>query len=762
MEGQRQGASRYSGLPPPPPPPSGSNSYRPPPPPSSSLPPRPPSSNNYDSYQNDRHGDRDRDSRYSRRDRDDRYQSSSYDNYRSLPPRPQDSYRDSRSNGGDSFRPPQGDFSFRSDKPSGVSDSYRPSGSSSNSPRGAPRGPARNSQQDRRSGPRGYRGRGGGHFEPRRAWKPFRPAERAILQGNNSALPAEDFADTENGVTYRDIDQLSDSDEAAMDTSDSENESGEPASKRARTVARNKTEDNTPKWSNPDPYDALPPIEESEKKRKDMVQLIRKARVEPTTNGRAALAAPTEDEDFIRCDSDSDDAATKDQDDEEVFIDPLTYNRGGASTQEAAPSPVIKQAAPPLADRVTTAAPPAAPKSSAPPGLPELASRKRTHDDILKLPDHARLKPVQRQPLGGALVQEWRSRSGEVPCPWVQPLTSKVAVNVRFHMEVCDFYNHVKPCDFEERLRSKLVEDLNDFIDRNTNWKDWQMYPFGSFMSGLYLPTGDMDLAFCSRAFVNGGLPRPPSESQLRALVKVFRKSPLAVHRHIEPVLKARVPLIKYVDNVTGLKIDISFENNSGLIAVNTFKKWKEQWPVMPVLVTIIKQYLLMRGLNEPVNGGIGGFSVICMVVSMLQMMPAVQSGDMVPEHNLGALLVHFFDLYGNRHNYEVTALRLNPPGYVNKNRVKDLTYRNPKRLSIIDPNNPANDIAGGSSNYPQIAACFREARRLLQDRLHRIASGEPHDSILSVILGGNYATFREQRLHLYKLHDKVFGFDDN
>lgn len=451
MDGQRQATSRYNGLPPPPPPPPGSNSYRPPPPPMSSLPPRPPS-NNYDSYQGDRYGDRDRDRdrdrdhRYSRRDRDDRYQPPR-DDYRSLPPRPQDSYRDSRANGRDSFRPPQSDFTFRSDKPSSVGDSYRPS--EPDHPRGAPRGPARSSYQDRRSGPRGYRGRGGGHHEPRRAWKPFRPAERAILQGSGNALPAEDFADTENGVTYRAVDQLSDSDEAAMDTSDSDNESGEPRAKRARTVAQTKTEDNTPKWSNPDPYDALPPIEESERKRKDMVQLIRKARVEPSENARAALPAPTEDEDFIRCDSDSDDGAKKDKDDEEVFIDPLTYNRGGASTQAAVTAPTTDNKAPSLPNFPAAVAPSLpgpvppppnppvgngtqrAPNGLAPSNSSGLASRKRTHDDVLKLPDHARLKPVQRQPVGGAMVQEWRSKSGETTCPWIKTPITKVSVNVR-------------------------------------------------------------------------------------------------------------------------------------------------------------------------------------------------------------------------------------------------------------------------------------------------------------------------------------------
>lgn len=84
--------------------------------------------------------------------------------------------------------------------------------------------------------------------------------------------------------------------------------------------------------------------------------------------------------------------------------------------------------------------------------------------------------------------------------------------------------------------------------------------------------------------------------------------------------------------------------------------------------------------------------------------------------------------------------------------------YRNPDRLSVIDPNNPANDISGGSLNYPQIRACFAEAYKSLQDKLLRVAAGEKFDSILEVILGGDYTTFREQRDYLRKLHIKTFG----
>lgn len=236
-------------------------------------------------------------------------------------------------------------------------------------------------------------------------------------------------------------------------------------------------------------------------------------------------------------------------------------------------------------------------------------------------------------------------------------------------MEVRDFYEHVKPCQFEDRLRGKLVSDLNEFITKVTGTSDREMYPFGSYMSGLYLPTGDMDLVYCSRAYVNGGPPKTLTEKQQRNFISLLRRHNVAFQNRIEAVLKARVPIAKYVDRTTGLRVDISFENIGGLIAISTFKAWREQFPAMPILVTVIKQFLLMRGLNEPVNGGIGGFSIICMVVSMLQMMPPVQSGNMVPEHNLGSLLMHFFDLYGNRFDYRTTALRMNPPGYVNKVR---------------------------------------------------------------------------------------------
>lgn len=222
----------------------------------------------------------------------------------------------------------------------------------------------------------------------------------------------------------------------------------------------------------------------------------------------------------------------------------------------------------------------------------------------------------------------------------------------------------MKPLKFEEMIRSKLVEDLNARIRHQ--YYGAEIQTFGSFPAGLYLPTADMDVVMLSKDFrLNGRIFY--GKSSLRKLGTFLERSQLVQPGSLECIIGAKVPLVKYVDKITGLRVDISFENNTGLVANETFQQYKTLYPAMPILVTIIKHLLAMRGLNEPVNGGIGGFSVICLVVSFLQHMPQVQSKNMVPEHHLGELLMEFLNLYGNDFNTATTGIQLNPPAYFSK-----------------------------------------------------------------------------------------------
>ena len=190
---------------------------------------------------------------------------------------------------------------------------------------------------------------------------------------------------------------------------------------------------------------------------------------------------------------------------------------------------------------------------------------------------------------------------------------------------------------------------------------------FGSYAAGLYLPTGDMDLVFLRNNFKPGsfgpnGLPPPPPKRMLYRFADIIRGSNLAHPGSVNMILFAKVPIIKFVERLSGLKIDLSFNNDSGIVANDTFQKWKAAYPAMPIVVSVVKHFLMIRGLNDVAVGGLGGFSIICLVTSLIQHLPFAVSPT-----NLGQVVVEFFNLYGNLLDKETVALRLDPPGYTDK-----------------------------------------------------------------------------------------------
>ncbi|KAK0671868.1 putative Poly(A) RNA polymerase protein [Cercophora samala] len=643
--------------------------------------------------------------------------------------------------GVDNYRMPQSDFTFRVEKPAGLQqepDSYRPQNNRrSRNDRGPPGG---RGGRDFRNGPlaRGRGGRGGKFRQP---WRPFVAAERDLLHTDHNVGDEQAYFDEQGGVTYRNLDELSDSEEAEMDISgDEENSDAEPSSKRARVSVDQSAADDVPKWSNPDPYTALPP-ESTGQKKKDVVQLIRKARVQAKET-RTSL--PSEAADFISLDfDDSDDGHESDDTKESNLVSTRESRVENAPTAEDATLP-HKGAGSGKPSRVPVLMPDPTPAA--------LGSRKRTHDDQIKMP-HTRMKRPAKAPSGGHIIPEWRALPHTTATPWLRMdnSDSKDPI-VWLHKEIVDFYDYIKPREFEQHLRHDLVQRMRSFCRRY--WRDSDMQPFGSFPSGLYLPTGDMDMVMVSDSYLQGGAAKYNLRKHLWQFKSYLLREGLAWEDDIEVITRAKVPLTKFVDQKTGLKVDISFENSTGITAIETFLAWKDMYPGMPALVTLIKHFLLMRGLNEPVNGGIGGFSVICLVVSMLQMMPEVQSGAMDTRRHLGDLLMHFFDLYGNKFDYQNVAIRLEPPGYVRKTQVDSFAYKNYDRLSIIDPNNEENDISGGSSNTGNIFALFARAHDDLRNKMRSLAEDPRRGkgSILGVIMGGNYSSFEEQRSFLENL----------
>ncbi|KAJ5558719.1 hypothetical protein N7535_009402 [Penicillium sp. DV-2018c] len=564
-----------------------------------------------------------------------------------------------------------------------------------------------------------YRGSRPKHEFTFRYQKPA-TADRPLLSTKMESAPELLSGDTTNQLKFAPLASLSDSEEVEMDMSDdSDNE--RPRKKRAlgsdeaQGIATSSAP--APKWSNPDPYTVLPPPAEVTNKRVDVVKLIRKARLE--------VASKVDETDAVRQNSD--------------FIS-LGMENEPEMSQGNAPNNAPK--GPKALEGLNSA----------------LASRKRTRDDEIKGYSRKTGKPASRFNDDGSVVDQWRSLSQETGTPWFEGTPPSLHIGTQLHNEILSFYHWVKPHGFEDIVRTDLVNRLETAF-RN-RFSGSQIKPFGSFASGLYLPTADIDLVMLSPQFMRSGIRTyGVRKGQIYSIAAFLKDLNIAVPNSIETIASARVPILKYVDKLTGLRVDLSFDNDSGLLANETFQKWKAQYPMMPVILAVIKQFLLIRGLNEVPTGGLGGFSITCLVTSLLQHIP---QGHVEP--NLGNILLDFFGFYGHRFPYETSAIRMDPPGYFKK--VRDLDYHdwsicqltrtkqtyfgNPDRLTIQDPNNPDNDISGGTKEITLILRTFGQAFDALKKRMEYLALVQgPNQSILEPIIAANFDEYLEQRYQL-------------
>lgn len=537
--------------------------------------------------------------------------------------------------------------------------------------------------------------------------KPFHPApataNRPLLRAQRGSTPEQMLGMSNEQVRFKDVDDLSDSEEAEMEigtdieVSDGGDDADERPTKRQKVVEASR-------WSNPDPYTALPPPDVSRAKRKDMVQLIRKAKIGPEQNKSMVANG----EDFISFDNFGDKSERK-KDGSASEDDHVVLLHSNSSTK-AHPQPTFSHLNTLHPDRLTQTVsshdafeppPPPPPGTSdnmdpgraskprsygvtvdqwppppplVPPPAP-LKGRKRGREEFSEQTTNMQElfagsgndKQARRGKAKGDVVAEWRSRDSATAIPWCTSDHSKVEhVGIRLHKEIADFYHYVKPQTYEQEIRMRLVGRVKDFLGRC--YANAEVGFFGSFAAGLYLPNADMDLVVLSRNYKNGGYPElGQSKKHLYKFAKDLTNCMIARPGSTVVIAGAKVPLVKYIDSKTGLKVDISFENETGLEANMTYKKWKEQYPAMPIIVTMIKQFLMMRGLHEVFTGGLGGFGVTCMVVSLFQHMPQIQSRNMDPMQNLGEVLMSFLDFYGNKLNTTTTGIRMSPPGYFPK-----------------------------------------------------------------------------------------------
>ncbi|CAD6643338.1 CEI_1a_G0047610.mRNA.1.CDS.1 [Saccharomyces cerevisiae] len=311
--------------------------------------------------------------------------------------------------------------------------------------------------------------------------------------------------------------------------------------------------------------------------------------------------------------------------------------------------------------------------------------------------------------------------------------------------EIKDFVAYISPSREEIEIRNQTISTIREAVKQL--WTDADLHVFGSYSTDLYLPGSDIDCVVTSEL---GGKER---RNNLYSLASHLKKKNLATE--VEVVAKARVPIIKFVEPHSGIHIDVSFERTNGIEAAKLIREWLDDTPGLRELVLIVKQFLHARRLNNVHTGGLGGFSIICLVFSFLHMHPRIITNEIDPKDNLGVLLIEFFELYGKNFGYDDVALGSSDgyPVYFPKSTWSAIQpIKNPFSLAIQDPGDESNNISRGSFNIRDIKKAFAGAFDLLTNRCFELHSATFKDRLGKSILGnvikyrGKARDFKDER----------------
>lgn len=337
--------------------------------------------------------------------------------------------------------------------------------------------------------------------------------------------------------------------------------------------------------------------------------------------------------------------------------------------------------------------------------------------DVVGEDDKATSIPSALSPAATPVKEPVRTLEGN----WFRGNSRFKSPMLQLHKEILDFCEFLSPTPEEDASRKEAIESVVKVIKHI--WPNCQVEVFGSFRTGLYLPTSDIDIVILGSDIQN-------PQIGLHALSRLLSQN--RVGKKIQVIAKARVPIVKFNEKKSGIAFDISFDMENGPKAAEFIQDAVSKWAPLRPLCLILKIFLQQRELNEVYTGGIGSYALLVMLIAMLQ---NYQNSRASPEHNLGVLLVNFFDIYGRKLNTADVGVSCNGGGTFFLKSMKGFSVPGKQyMISIEDPQAPENDIGRSSFNYFQVRSAFAMAFATLTN-LKAISGLGPNRSILGTII---------------------------
>ncbi len=170
---------------------------------------------------------------------------------------------------------------------------------------------------------------------------------------------------------------------------------------------------------------------------------------------------------------------------------------------------------------------------------------------------------------------------------------------------------HARHLDRDEHVRTRMEQLLR------TKWPRASVAPFGSAASGLRVSSADIDLCVTfpderGRHWDDGDR-RSTSVSTIQTIAKLLRQS--NAHGKVEPITRARVPIVKTVDSVARLACDVVPNAALALHNSRLLRSYGELEPLCRRLALLVKMWASRRGVSSAVHSYLSSYAHVVTVL---------------------------------------------------------------------------------------------------------------------------------------------------
>lgn len=171
-----------------------------------------------------------------------------------------------------------------------------------------------------------------------------------------------------------------------------------------------------------------------------------------------------------------------------------------------------------------------------------------------------------------------------------------------------------------KKRRKGIINHLEKIL--KNNFRGSKLTPFGSYESGLSLNIGDIDL--CLQFF--GEKPK----KVLKKIARIMRQDGM---EQVTSITHARVPIVKFVDKLSNIPVDISINNSLAIYNTDLLAKYSKIDSRVRPFVLSVKYWALQRGLSSAVDGTFSSYAWTLIAIHFLQntdtpILPNIQMND--------------------------------------------------------------------------------------------------------------------------------------